>query len=76
MPLTGVITTRREGFEARFSSLRADGRRHSIVCSAPAESFNDIGESIHQSVLADVWVAGRQRTTGSTALEFRSADEQ
>ena len=71
MPLTGVITARSDAFEAHLSSLRADGRRHTIVCSAPAESFNDTGEGIRQSDLADLWLDGRRRATGSVGLEFR-----
>ncbi len=75
MPLTGVITARRDVFEAHLSSLRADGRRHTIVCSAPPETFNDIGEGIRQSVLADLWLDGRRRATGSVGLEFRPGGE-
>ncbi len=74
MPLTGVITARRDGLEAHLSSLRADGRRHTITSSAPAEAFNDIGEDIHQTVLADLWLDGRNVVTGSVGLEFRAPD--
>lgn len=72
MPLTGIIRSRRDGFETRLGSLRADGRRHEIVCSAPAETFNDIGEAIRQSVLADLWLDGTKRAAGHVALEFRT----
>jgi hypothetical protein len=75
MPLTGVIRVRRDGFDAHLSSLRADGRRHAIVCAAPAATFNDIGEGIRQSVLGDLWLDGRKRATGSVGLEFRSSAE-
>ena len=75
MPLTGIIRARRDGFDAHLSSLRADSRRHAIRCSAPAATFNDIGEGICQSVLADLWLDGRQRAIGSVGLEFRSSNE-
>ena len=71
MPLTGAIRAGRDGSLARLSSLRVDGRRHAIVCSAPAGTFNDIGEGIRQTVLADLSLDGRRRAVGSVALEFR-----
>jgi hypothetical protein len=72
MPLTGVIRGRRDGFQTHLSSARIDGRRHSIVCSAPTVTFNDIGESIRQNVLADLRLDGHPRATGTAALEFRT----
>jgi hypothetical protein len=71
MPLTGVISARSDGLGIRLSSLRVDGRRHTLECSAGAEAFNDADEGIRQTMLADLSLDGRRRATGSVGLEFR-----
>lgn len=70
--LTGAVSARRDGYAVRLSSLRADGRRQVLACSAPATAFNDAGEGIEQTMLADLVIDDRPRTTGSVGLEFRS----
>jgi hypothetical protein len=70
-PLNGAIKLTRHGYAVRISSLRADGRRHTIECSAPADSFNLVGDGVEQSLSADLSLDGRLRATGSVGLEFR-----
>ncbi len=70
-PLTGAIKVTRNDHAVRISSLRADGRRHTIECSAPLASFNEVGDGIEQSLSADLSIDGRLRATGSVGLEFR-----
>ena len=70
-PLTGAITLTRHGHGVRLGSLRADGRRHTIECSAPPDTFNDVGDGVEQSLSADLSLDGRVRVTGSVGLEFR-----
>lgn len=71
MPLSGAISTRRDDHGVRFTSLRADGRRHIIDCSAAASTFNDAGEGIRQTVMADLSLDGHRRAAGTVGLEFR-----
>ena len=71
MPLTGVITGPADGRSVRMSSLRLDGRRHMLECSADAEAFNDAEEGIRQTMVADLSLDGRRRASGSVGLEFR-----
>lgn len=70
-PLTGAIRLSRDGHSVRITSLRADGRRHAIECSAPADTFNEVGDGVQQSLSADLSLDGRLRATGSVGLEFR-----
>lgn len=70
-PLTGAIRLSRDGHAARITSLRADGRRHTIDCSAPSATFNDVGDGVQQTLSADLSLDGRLRATGSVGLEFR-----
>jgi hypothetical protein len=70
-PLTGAIRVSRDGHAVKLTSTRADGRRHTIECAAPPESFNTIGDGIQQSLSADLTLDGRLRAQGSVGLEFR-----
>jgi hypothetical protein len=70
-PLTGAIRLTRDGHAVRISSLRADGRRHTIECTAPSSTFNEVGDGVEQSLSADLSLDGRLRATGSVGLEFR-----
>lgn len=72
MPLTAGISEHGDGHGARLASLRLDGRHHTIECKAAAETFNDAGESIRQTMRADLVMDGRRRAAGSVGLEFRS----
>ena len=70
-PLTGAIRLTRDDHAVRISSIRADGRRHTIECSAPATTFNEVGDGVEQSLSGDLSLDGRLRATGSVGLEFR-----
>jgi len=52
-------------------SIRLDGARHRLVMSAPEPSFNDLGERIAQTVLADLTFDGVAATPSSVGLEYR-----
>ena len=73
MPLTGVVTVRRGDHAVHLASARVDARRHDISCRAAAADFNDAGEGIAQTMLADLLIDGRLRATGSVGLEFRGS---
>ena len=70
-PLTGAIRIAREGHGVRLTSIRADGRRHTIDCSAPSDTFNEVGDGVEQSLSADLSLDGQLRTSGTVGLEFR-----
>jgi hypothetical protein len=70
-PLTGAIRIARDGHGVRLTSIRADGRRHTIECSAPSDTFNEVGDGVEQSLSADLSLDGQLRTSGTVALEFR-----
>ncbi len=72
VPLTGVVSASAGATHVEITSLRMDGRRHRISCTAASESFNDAGEGIRQSVLATASLDGRQIVAGTAMLELRS----
>ena len=54
-----------------MDSLRPIGKRHRITVSAPAATFNDLGESIHQTLIADLSIDGVHARPGSVGFELR-----
>lgn len=70
-PLTGLMRERRDGDSTVIDSIRLDGRRHRVRATAPAAAFNDLGEGIRQTLLADLEYDGIRAVPGRVGLEFR-----
>ena len=70
-PVNGLIRQRGQGDAVDLTSLRLDGKRHRITCRADPGSFNDLGEGIRQTLLADLTIDGHAAVPGTTGLEFR-----
>jgi hypothetical protein len=70
-PVTGLLRHRRSGTSVAIEALGIDGRRHRVRASAPAGTFNDLGENIRQTLLADLEFDGRRAIAGRVGLEFR-----
>ena len=70
-PVNGVIRARRlpDGVEIRSARL---GRRHRVVVRAPAGAFRDIGDSIRQTLVADLEIDGVRAVPGTVGLEERA----
>ena len=58
------------GFE-RGSSLRLGGKSHRLHVYAPESVFNDLGEGIRQTLLADLTFDGLPAAPSSVGLELR-----
>ena len=54
-----------------IDGLRPFGKRHRITVSAPAASFNDLGDGICQTLLADLSLDGLHARPGSVGFELR-----
>lgn len=54
-----------------MDSLRPFRKRHRITVSAPTSSFNDLGEDIRQTLLADLSIDGLDARPGSVGFELR-----
>ena len=72
-PLSGLIRQRRVGDTVMIGALRIDGRRLRVICGAPATAFNDLGEGIRQTLMADLVYDGQRAVPGRVGLEFRDA---
>jgi hypothetical protein len=53
-------------------SIRLDVKRHRVRATAPVAAFNDLGEGIRQTLLADLEYDGLRAVPGRVGLEFRS----
>lgn len=71
-PITGLIRQRRENDSLVIDTMRVDGRRHRVRAEAPASAFNDLGEGIRQTLIADLECDGRRAVAGRVGLEFRA----
>jgi hypothetical protein len=69
--LTGLLRERRDGDSTVIDSVRLDGTRHRVRAAAPAGAFNDLGEGIRQTLLADLEFDGLRAVPGRVGLEFR-----
>ncbi len=54
-----------------MASVRPFGKPHRITVSAPVATFNDLGESIRQTLLADLLFDGLHARPGSVGFELR-----
>ena len=70
-PMSGLIRQRRRGMAVEIRGIRLDGTRHRILCEADAAAFNDLGEGIYQTLLADLIFDGHHAVPERTGLEFR-----
>lgn len=70
-PVSGLVRRHGSGNAADITAIRISGRRHRITCHADESKFNDLGEGIRQTLLADLTLDGRSATPGTTGLEFR-----
>jgi hypothetical protein len=70
-PVYGRVTARgnRKAFEMR---ARSRGRSVQLSARAPQAAFNDLGESIQQTLLGDLTVDGWGSCSGRAGLEIRS----
>lgn len=69
--LTGLMRERRDDDSTVIDSIRLDGRRHRVRATAPAAAFNDLGEGIRQTLLADIEYDGLRAMPRRAGLEFR-----
>jgi hypothetical protein len=69
-PVNGVIRARRlpDGVEIRSAR---PGSGHRIVVRAPASAFRDIGDSISQTLIADLEIDGVHAVPGTVGFEER-----
>jgi hypothetical protein len=69
-PVNGVIRARRlpDGVEIRSAR---PGNRHRIVVRAPDSAFRDIGDSIRQTLVADLEIDGLHAMPGTVGFEER-----
>jgi Tocopherol cyclase len=78
-PVTGLARIERrsapgdEPVTLTMSSLRPFGARHRLEVSAPMSSFNDLGEGIRQTLLADLSFDGVHAARGSVGFELRES---
>jgi hypothetical protein len=70
-PVYGLIRQRRVSNGVAIKTWRINGRRHRLTCTAGADAFNDLGEGIRQTLLADLVFDGHRALAGRTGLEFR-----
>ena len=70
-PVSGLIRQRRVANGIAVKTWRINGRGHRFTCSAAADAFNDLGEGIRQTLLADLVFDGHRALAGRTGLEFR-----
>ncbi len=54
-----------------MAGVRPFGKRHRITVSAPAATFNDLGETIRQTLLADLSLDGLLARPGAVGFELR-----
>jgi hypothetical protein len=69
--VSGLIRHHRGGDSVTIDTVRINGRRHRIRASAPTTAFNDLGEGIRQTLLADLEFDGHRAVPGRVGLEFR-----
>ena len=70
-PVSGLIRRRRIANVIAVEAWRVNGRGHRFPSTAAADSFNDLGEGIRQTILADL-VCGRHRAlAGRDGLKCR-----
>jgi hypothetical protein len=72
-PVTGLIRQREVSNGIAMDMVRINGRRHRLSCTAGADTFNDLGEGIRQTLLAELIFDGHRAVAGRTGLEFRDA---
>ena len=76
-PVNGLVRARMHGAAAgdrlatSIDSIRFDGSRHRLQVSAPRGSFNDLGEGIAQTLLADLTFDGIAASASSVGYEVR-----
>ena len=76
-PVNGLVRGRTrvaatgDGLATSIASIRFDGSRHHIQVSAPTVSFNDLGEGIAQTLLADLTFDGIPAAPSSVGYEVR-----
>lgn len=69
-PVNGIVRARRlpDGVEIRSARL---GHGHRIVVRAPESAFRDIGDSIRQTLVADLEIDGLHAVPGTVGFEER-----
>lgn len=72
-PVTGLIRQRRLSNGIAIDMMRINGRRHRLTCTAEADTFNDLGEGIRQTLVAELTFDGHRAVAGRSGLEFRDA---
>lgn len=76
-PVTGLIRVQRDrpaggaDLSISMSSLRLGGKSHRLHVYAPESVFNDLGEGIRQTLLADLTFDGLPAAPSSVGLELR-----
>lgn len=76
-PVTGLVTVRWNSDDpgvrtvAGISSAGIGRTRHRLEVSAPSSSFNDLGEGIRQTLLADLAIDGIQAVPATVGFERR-----
>ena len=72
-PVNGLIRQHRDRDSITIDGIRLNGRRHRLRASAPSDTFNDLGEGIRQTPLADLELDGQPVVQGRLGLEFRDS---
>jgi hypothetical protein len=70
-PVNGLIRHRTDGNRIVLEGIGLRGRRHRLSATAEPTVFNDLGEGIRQTLLADLELDGVPAVAGSVGLEFR-----
>jgi hypothetical protein len=70
-PGTGILRCRETDGALEIDSVSVRGRQHRVRARAQQASFNDLGEGIHQTLLADLELDGATAVPGTVGLESR-----
>jgi hypothetical protein len=70
-PLNGLISLTGAPHEFTLVSRSITGRSVRVSCTAPVDSYNDLGEGIRQTLMGSCAIEGLATASGSAGLERR-----
>lgn len=70
-PATGLVLAKGGAENLTIDAIGLRGRRHRVRVRAPEDSFNDLGEGILQTLLAELECDGRRAVAGTVGFERR-----
>ena len=73
-PVNGIISVTGRSEEFLLTSRSITGRTVRLSCTAPMDTFNDLGEGIRQTLLGTCAIEGLATAVASAGLERRQTD--